>query len=502
MRRLRLLILRNVHNSFQGPICIPNQLRWFEWPGAPSIPEFSSGPKKLVGLGMSKSSITTVAKQFKDFQQLKYIKLSYCESLVSMPDLSCTPNLEELDLGYCKKLVEVHESVAYHDKLQELKLTGCSKLSVFPKVLKSKHLQALYLDGCKKFERFPDIPNELEGLEELWLLGTAIKELLASIENLVSLESLFLDNCNNLTSLPSSIYNLQNLESLGIRGCTNFTRFPKYEDSLDPRMKTGLSSLGSLRLEGCSLSEVEFLENLSCFPFLRQLRLTGNNMTGLPTSLNKRAHLSHLIVENCRQLEEIPELPPSISYLSADGCESLKNNGDLTSLHHFVRKGLAMADIYSTGRMPDGFIIILDGGDMPEWIFPIEGSISFMASKDLYDKFLALALCFVLCNDESEEIPLVVSHANGKRLDHLIHYSYESNLDQMSLEYLTPCELWEEVEFSQIDGSYVRFSISSTAVKKWGFRILCKPLEDDLKEVLQENKLIDPALLYEVCHES
>ncbi|KAF8029237.1 hypothetical protein BT93_E1795 [Corymbia citriodora subsp. variegata] len=66
MRGLRLLIVHNVHNSFQGPICLPNELRWFEWPGcSPWIPEFSSGPKKLVGLNMSKSSIQEIPKQFK-----------------------------------------------------------------------------------------------------------------------------------------------------------------------------------------------------------------------------------------------------------------------------------------------------------------------------------------------------------------------------------------------------------------------------------------------------
>ncbi|XP_039174328.1 disease resistance protein RPV1 [Eucalyptus grandis] len=137
LRRLRLLILHNVHNSFQGPICLPNELRWFEWPGcAHQIPKFSASPKKLVGLNMSKGNITGVLKQFKDFQNLKYIKFSHCESMVHMPDLSCTPNIEELDFSHCKNLVEAHESIAYLDKLQVLNLGECSELSVFPNVLK------------------------------------------------------------------------------------------------------------------------------------------------------------------------------------------------------------------------------------------------------------------------------------------------------------------------------------------------------------------------------
>ncbi|KAK3430952.1 hypothetical protein EUGRSUZ_E02160 [Eucalyptus grandis] len=63
--RLRLLIMHNVHNTFQGPICLPNELRWFEWVGGASwFPEFSLGPKKLVGLKMSESNITGLPKQF------------------------------------------------------------------------------------------------------------------------------------------------------------------------------------------------------------------------------------------------------------------------------------------------------------------------------------------------------------------------------------------------------------------------------------------------------
>ncbi|KAF8016561.1 hypothetical protein BT93_H1930 [Corymbia citriodora subsp. variegata] len=244
--KLRLLIVHNVHNSFHGPICLPNELRWFKWAGCASwFPKFSSGPKKLVGLDMSKSRTIGVPIQFKDFQRLKYINFNNCESLVCMPNLSCTPNLEELVLCDCKNLIEAHESIAYHDKLQLLNLRG-----------------------CRKFDSFPDIPHKLEGLKKLCLQGTAIKELPESIENLVSLKIMDLCNCKKLASLPSSIYKLQNIELLELAYCTNLIGFPKYKDSANQRMKTGHSNLLFLSLGGCNLSGIEFLENPSCFPFL------------------------------------------------------------------------------------------------------------------------------------------------------------------------------------------------------------------------------------------
>ncbi|KAK3430962.1 hypothetical protein EUGRSUZ_E02174 [Eucalyptus grandis] len=201
MRMLRLLILHNIHDSVEGPICLPNGLRWFEWTGcACQIPEFSSIPKKLVGLNMREFNITEVIKQFKDFQNLKYINFSHCKSLVRMPDLSCTPNLEELDLRNCKDLVEAHKSIAYLNKLQVLNLEECSELSVFPNKLQSKNLRVLNLKNCTKFERFPDIPHELKALKELFLERTPIKGLPTSIENLVSLEY----NCESLQNYGDS----------------------------------------------------------------------------------------------------------------------------------------------------------------------------------------------------------------------------------------------------------------------------------------------------------
>ncbi|XP_056171560.1 TMV resistance protein N-like [Syzygium oleosum] len=249
MRRLRLLILRNVHNSFQDPICLPNELRWFRWDGcAPQIPKFSSGRKKLVGLDISNCGITVVPNQFKGFQNLKYMNFSYYDSLVRMPDLSFTPNLEELYMHNCKSMVEAHESIAYHDKLQVLDLRECLELSVFANELKSKNLRRLHLEKCTKFERFSDIPHKLKGLEELYLQTTAIKGLPTSIENLISLNQMYIYNCKNLEHVPSSIYKLQNLTHLEVSSCTNLIGFPKYEDSVDLCMKTGYICRGTILL--------------------------------------------------------------------------------------------------------------------------------------------------------------------------------------------------------------------------------------------------------------
>ncbi|KAL3739715.1 hypothetical protein ACJRO7_021046 [Eucalyptus globulus] len=745
MRKLRLLILHNVHISFQGPICLPNELRWMEFAGSgPWIPKFPSGQKKLVSIDMRKGSITEVVKHFKDFQQLRYIKLDDCESLVSTPNISCTPNLEELKLWNCNNLVEAHESIAYHDKLQVLHLKWCPELCVFPNVLKSKNLQELKLSYCLKLERFPDIPDELRGLKKLsirhsalkelptsiknlvslekihldmdknpisrpsnnyklqklqrfksflrqivfpnlwnsadpcmkiglpnsnvsdllncnlsqvefledlscfpWLkililsgnnitslstsikrdclstssiskdfkqlkyvklsdceslvitlnlscapnleelklwncknlveahesianhdmlrvlhfkwcpelrvfpnvlksknlrdlnfsvcskferfpdiphelrclktlsiLHTAIKELPTSIENLVSLEDMFLDICKNSVSIPSNISKLQKLESF-LSACSPIV-FPNLIDLANPCMKVGPSNLKLLDLFNCNLSEVEFLEDLSCFPLLQWLLLSGNNITSLPTSISKRDRLSVLSVSYCHRLQEIPKLPPFLNYLATNGCESLQTNGHLTSIDQWVHRELSMVDTASIAKC-SWCSFYLPKGEMPKWFQPIEdGFVSFMASEDLYDKFLGLIFCAVCKNEVRPSELYWVTYFNGENqfiLDEM------GRLDQgeIFIKYFAPSDLWKAVHFDQIDGSYAQFSIRvghrtktldgsitgrGEGIEKWGFRIISKQLDDNLKAAIRDYKLIDPAFLYEVGHDS
>ncbi|XP_039168033.1 disease resistance protein RUN1-like isoform X2 [Eucalyptus grandis] len=102
MRKLKLLIIRNVHISFHGPICLPNELRWMEFDGSDAwIPKFPPGHKKLVGIDMRKGNIAEFIKHFKDFQQLRYIKLMIAScSLVHPTSHVCSKSqrIETLEL--------------------------------------------------------------------------------------------------------------------------------------------------------------------------------------------------------------------------------------------------------------------------------------------------------------------------------------------------------------------------------------------------------------------
>ncbi|KAI6705451.1 hypothetical protein NL676_008413, partial [Syzygium grande] len=245
-------------------------------------------------------------------------------------DLDCTPNLEVISFIGCKNLEHAHESVACHGKLWWLDLSGCSKL-----------------------KRFPEIPSKNKSLRKLYLRKTSIEELPASIGNLISLKEMSLSRCKKLAIIPSSIYRLQNLDKLDFCDCPKLIKFPKNEEDLsDPHMKTGFPKLRSLALDGCSLSEVEFLEYLSCFPRLRKLILQGNNFTNIPTC-EKLYYLQNLYVSNCQQLQEIPNIPGNLERLVARNCESLSripsnicDDGyvEFQSCHELVRNGFSVND--------------------------------------------------------------------------------------------------------------------------------------------------------------
>ncbi|KAL3740096.1 hypothetical protein ACJRO7_021385 [Eucalyptus globulus] len=503
MKKLRILILLEVHISSQAQVRLPNKLRWLEWPNAPNL-EFGSGLNKLVRLDVPKSHIKQLGGNSQNFRKLKSINFSECKSLVSIHDLSSAPNMEKLILNGCEGLVEVHPSVGDLVKLEVLSLRGCFNLRKFPNTLKTKSLQTLELCDCSKLEKFPNIDGKMEHLEVLPLYGTAITELPTSIENLVSVKRINLSFCENLMRLPSQIYKLKNLEGFYLEGCSNLITFPKnMEDSIDPDGRLGFRKLVSLKLERCNLSKVEFLESFSSFPKLKYLQLQYNKFAALPTCINKYYRLECLYVDGCELLQEIPQLPPNIELLSADGCKSLQKLPDLwgqlshtlsvslASCCELFRKGVNMDDVANVSllenlpKMEDKVDIDLIGREMPKWILPCEeDSISFMVPWDLYDKVKGLAFCVVLSPEEGKVVRYSCKYTivvNGQWVQRGTRYFHAIESDHVWLS----CRLMSFKDGLPKDWSHFQVCLIAEkgSIKKRGFRLICEQKEDDLRVV-------------------
>nr|KYP56099.1 TMV resistance protein N [Cajanus cajan] len=180
--------------------------------------------------------------------------------------MSGFPNLTELCVAECKNLIEIHDSLGSLHNLQKFCAEGCTKLMIGPRGIKLTSLEHLCLRDCSSLVVFPEILAPMQKLKFVELEGTSIK------------------------NLPRSMQNLEGLRILSLQRC-------KMLESNDPS---------------------NFVQRLhEIFPNLTQLCLQDSNLTILPACIEECHFLEALHVYDCKQLQEIRGLPPSITDFSA-----------------------------------------------------------------------------------------------------------------------------------------------------------------------------------------
>ncbi|XP_050274289.1 disease resistance protein RUN1-like [Quercus robur] len=321
MKNLKFLIVSNV-DICRGLKYLPNELRVLDWSGFPlsSLPP-NFDPQNLIALNMPESRVT-LDKLFKRIQckNLTYMNFNFNQYVRELPDLlSATPNVKKLDLRSCKKLVKIHDSVGYLDKLESWDLWGCNELQILPSCIVMKSLKHLFLFDCKRVKRFPDILQEMENLKFLCLRGTAIRELPPSIENLTGLERLEIGSSFYSCQLPSSIYKLQHLRKLLLFGNV---KFPK--DVGIGRQAAACNSYGGFS-KYC-FPKLNFLKKLtSCFTPSEKCLLSGSKDLNLRESITRFNRLNYLRIQDSKFIKKIPKLPESIRQVNATNCISLNS---------------------------------------------------------------------------------------------------------------------------------------------------------------------------------
>ena len=243
-----------------------------------------------------------------------------CQCIRELPDLSiATPNIKQLNLRECMKLVKVHDSNGCLDKLESWDLTGCIELQTLPSCVMMKSLKFLILYKCNRFERFPDIPQEMDNLKFLSLAYTAIRELPSLFGNLTGLERLEIGSNFYSCHLPSSIYKLQHLHKLLLYGNV---KFPK---------GVGIGRQAVACNSYCGFSKycfpkLNFLKELtSCFTHSDKCLLSRSKDLNLRESIIRFNRLNRLVIEDCKFLKKIPKLPESIRQVDARNCISLNS---------------------------------------------------------------------------------------------------------------------------------------------------------------------------------
>ncbi|KAK3436745.1 hypothetical protein EUGRSUZ_C01486 [Eucalyptus grandis] len=217
-------------------------------------------------------------------------------------------------------------------------------------------LKVLNLNECKFLKRTPDL-STFKRLEILHLvLCYNLEELHPSIEKLASLIELDLTDCVSITKLPESIWNLRNMRVLDISG-THITELP---DAIGMLAKLQKLRAWVCKLEGvssniCKLTSLEelyvgYCEKLQELPELPSgLTYLSSGLTYLPSSLtylviawqgqslphlSQLTHLKYLCLSHCHRLECVPELPIGLSELAIARCGKLKALTNLSDLKH------------------------------------------------------------------------------------------------------------------------------------------------------------------------
>ncbi|CAN1745096.1 Disease resistance-like protein DSC1 [Linum perenne] len=381
---------RKIHLPYGGLDSLPNGLRWLQWDYYPSkfLPS-KFYPQHLVHLIIARSPIQRCWKGYDQSQlvNLMVLNFSFCESLVAIPNISSSSNLEKLILHGCKSLVEVPSYVQYLTKLKTIDLSDCRNIKHLPPKLDSKLLKHVRMSGLK-VTHIPE--NDSREFVELNLYRTSLLELPSAIYNIkqdgaiylygkniinfpaitTRLKTLWLDNtsireidfadddddqtsselslsrflelhlCRNsqLESLPKSIWNMVS-SYLVVNGSPLLEILPEVSEPIYGLTGLVIIDCGSLKTLPSSISNIRSLESLDLsrtgirslpssiheLGKLARIELRFcKSLESIPSSIHKLSRLTKLYMYGCESIRSLPELPPNVSELKLSGCKSLQ----------------------------------------------------------------------------------------------------------------------------------------------------------------------------------
>ncbi|KAJ6348595.1 hypothetical protein OIU77_006219 [Salix suchowensis] len=404
-----------------GLTYLSNKLVYFHWDGFPSIslPQ-NFCAEHLVELNLSYSKVEKLWTGVQDIGNLRNFVLLFSEYLTELPDLSKAKNLVCFNLVGCVRLTEVPSSLQHLEKLEELDIRFCNNLRSFP-MLDSKVLRVLAISRCLDITKCPTISQNMKRLE-LW--ETSLKGVPQSVTS--KLEHLSLRGCSKITKfpeisgdikelylgwtaitkVPSSIQFLKKLSSLSFGGCSKLETFPE--------ITVPMKSLTFLNLDNTGIKEIpsSLVKHMIS---LGTLLLRGTLIKELPLSIKDMVCLRHLRLDGT-PIKTLPELPPSLTSLTASDCKSLETTMISTITLGGLMEALDFANCFKLDQKPliaamhlkiqsgekislDRIQMVLPGSEIPEWFGDkgIGSSLTIQLPSNCHQlKGIAFCLVFLL----------------------------------------------------------------------------------------------------------
>ncbi|KFK33045.1 hypothetical protein AALP_AA6G323400 [Arabis alpina] len=262
-----------------------------------------TGTGSVIGISADMSKIgkfSISGRAFEGMRNLKYLRLQYA-SVILLEDLEYLPRLRFLCWPYYprkslpptfqpERLVELHMLGSNLEKLwggiqalpnlKKIDLGFSINLIEIPNLSKATNLETLTINGCERLVEVPSSLSNLHKLKKLEAIACIKLQVVPTNINLASLEVVKMSYCSRLRSLPNLSSNIKRL------------------------------NVGSTKIKEFPTSIVEHWSPSSNNSIRNSIRYNSDIKT---------------IPDSCRKLVSIPALSPSLEFLFASSCVSLKD---------------------------------------------------------------------------------------------------------------------------------------------------------------------------------
>ncbi|XP_056162255.1 disease resistance protein RPV1-like isoform X2 [Syzygium oleosum] len=313
------------------------------------LPDSVCGLTALSVLSLENAKITRIPASVEKLVKLRILSLKDCRWIGRLPDSICNlrNSLEELDITGTG-ISELPNSITCLGRLKVLKMDSCFIRELPREIGNLVNLEELHASHCRSLKGA--IPTAIKSLDRLRILRlghSSISGIPLEIGSLSCLQTLDLLRCNEIQALPELPSSLICLRVSSER----MEALPDLKDLVELE-EICLSDKDPMDLI-CPLTRMEpksrssdFLVVRIVLPKLKMLELSHSRVSELQLGIDLKktevqlgygplscTHLKKLILSGVN-LENVPELPSSLSILSIRHCSSLRQ---LTAVHHLSK---------------------------------------------------------------------------------------------------------------------------------------------------------------------
>ncbi|KAK2632204.1 hypothetical protein EUGRSUZ_L01871 [Eucalyptus grandis] len=302
------------------------------------LPDSVRGLTALSVLSLENAKITRIPASVEKMVKLQILSLKDCCWIGKLPDSICNlgNSLEELDItGTC--ISELPNSITCLGHLKVLKMDSCFIRELPREIGNLVNLEELHASHCRSLKGgIPAAINSLDCLRILRLVHSSISGFSSEIRSLSCLQTLDLLQCNKIRQLPELISSLTCLRvsSERMEALPDLKDLVKLEEiCLGDKDSKELICPSTRKKPKFRSRDLLFVSIV--LPKLKVLELSHPRIGELQLGHGSLSctHLKKLVLSGVN-LENVLELPPSLSVLSIRRCLSLRQ---LPAVHHLSK---------------------------------------------------------------------------------------------------------------------------------------------------------------------